>query len=320
MTTAKIQHYVPQFLLRNFSNGKKDQVWVYDKSSNRSFPSHTKNIASENRFYDFEFAGQSQSIEPWLSALESDAKSVIDIIINSDSLATLTKQNRKILSDFLAIQFTRTKNFREEWSSFPQIIKAHLEKNGDQVSPGSQAEEFLREISENESKLQTSEIVLNAPANYGAIFLDKTWMLAAASANNPFLLGDSPIARQNLIQQPYRGNLGLGCPGIEIYLPISPIRALAIWCPTLTDLVHRSASLQKKENFGDPHGIIALSNSILSGSPVEYQAAHIENFNSLQIARSERYIFSALNDFKLAETMIKDHPNLKQGPRPTIAN
>ena len=33
MTIAKVQHYVPQFLLRNFGNGKKDQVWVYDKTS-----------------------------------------------------------------------------------------------------------------------------------------------------------------------------------------------------------------------------------------------------------------------------------------------
>jgi hypothetical protein len=70
MTIAKVQHYVPQFLMRNFGNGKKDQVWVYDKSSNRSFPSNTKNLASENRFYDFEYQGQPLSIEPWLSELE----------------------------------------------------------------------------------------------------------------------------------------------------------------------------------------------------------------------------------------------------------
>jgi hypothetical protein len=51
---AKIQHYVPQFLLRNFGNGKKDQVWVYDKIDGRSFPTNAKNVASESRFYDFQ--------------------------------------------------------------------------------------------------------------------------------------------------------------------------------------------------------------------------------------------------------------------------
>ena len=51
MAIAKVQHYVPQFLLRNFGNGKKDQLWgFYDKTSDRSFPTNAKNVASESRF------------------------------------------------------------------------------------------------------------------------------------------------------------------------------------------------------------------------------------------------------------------------------
>uniref|UniRef100_UPI0022EBF80C DUF4238 domain-containing protein n=1 Tax=Listeria seeligeri TaxID=1640 RepID=UPI0022EBF80C len=43
MTAAKIQHYVPKFLLRNFGTGKKDQLWVFDKASGRSFQTNAKN-------------------------------------------------------------------------------------------------------------------------------------------------------------------------------------------------------------------------------------------------------------------------------------
>jgi hypothetical protein len=114
MTIAKVQHYVPQFLMRNFGNGKKDQVWVYDKSSNRSFPSNTKNLASENRFYDFEYQGQPLSIEPWLSELEGHAKLVISTILDADSLSSLADEQKHILASFLAVQLTRTKTFREE--------------------------------------------------------------------------------------------------------------------------------------------------------------------------------------------------------------
>ena len=32
---AKVQHYVPQFLLRKFGNGKKDQLHVFDKQTGR---------------------------------------------------------------------------------------------------------------------------------------------------------------------------------------------------------------------------------------------------------------------------------------------
>lgn len=326
MTIAKVQHYVPQFLLRNFGNGKKDQVWVYDKSSNRSFPSNTKNVASESRFYDFQYQGQPLTLETWLTELEGRAKSVIDFILEADSLSTIADDQKEVLASFLAVQLTRTKTFREEWNAFPTMLMEHFEKTGDRVAPGSQAEELLREITENDSKEQTARIIFDAPATYAANFLDKDWVLAATSRKHPFLLSDNPLTRQNMIDRPNRGNLGLKTPGIEIYLPLSPTRALAMWCPTLTELVHRGAlSLMGRGNAdadagsSDPNEVITMSDALLSGKPVQYSAANVENFNSLQVSWSERYIFSTADDFRLAQEMLRDHPSLKKGPRPTVA-
>jgi hypothetical protein len=323
MKIAKVQHYVPQFLMRNFGNGKKDQVWVYDKSANRSFPSNTKNLASENRFYDFEYQGQPLSIEPWLSELEGRAKLVVSTILDSDSLSSLSDEQKNTLASFLAVQLTRTKTFREEWNAFPRLLRERLDHNGDQIAPGSQAEELLRDISESDSKEQTARIVFSSPSIYADHFLSKDWALAATSRQHPFLLSDNPITRQNMIERAHRGNLGLTNPGIEIYLPLSPTRALAMWCPTLTDLVHRSArSLvggRRADDVADPEGIVAMSDTLLSGKPVQYSVANVENFNSLQIAWSERYIFSTSNDFDLAQTMLDEHPHLRQGPRSTVA-
>jgi hypothetical protein len=96
-----------------------------------------------------------------------------------------------------------------------------------------------------------------------------------------------------------------------------------MWCPTLTDLVHRGArslvATRKAEDGADPEGIVAMSDSLLSGKPVQYSVANVENFNSLQIAWSERYIFSTSNDFNLAQRMLAEYPNLRQGPRSTVA-
>ena len=119
MTIAKIQHYVPQFLLRNFGNGKKDQVWVYDKSSGRSFASDARNVASESRFYDFEYKGQPLSREPWLSELEGHAKSVISQILEADALSILAYEQKHILASFLAVQLTRTKTFSRGMECVP---------------------------------------------------------------------------------------------------------------------------------------------------------------------------------------------------------
>ncbi|MDB5789306.1 DUF4238 domain-containing protein [Caballeronia mineralivorans] len=50
---AKVQHYVPQFLLRNFGTGKKDQLHVFNKATDKTFLTNARNVAAESRFYDF---------------------------------------------------------------------------------------------------------------------------------------------------------------------------------------------------------------------------------------------------------------------------
>ncbi|MDU8534019.1 DUF4238 domain-containing protein [Pseudomonas syringae pv. actinidiae] len=319
---AKVQHYVPQFLMRNFGNGIKDQVWVYDKSSDRSFASNVKNVASEGRFYDFEHKGLAQSIEPWLSELEGHARSAISVILEADSPLALEYEQKQTLASFLAVQLTRTKTFREEWDSLPKMLRAHFEHTRDKAAPGSHAEAFLRDIPKNDLKEQTTIHVLKAPSIYADQFLTKDWVLVATSTEYPFLLGDNPLTRQNSNDQGHRGNLGLTSPGVEISLPLSSTRALAMLCPTLTNAVHRcarSVSNELKGDVNDPGGFVAMSNTLSSGRPLQYSAANVENLNSLQIVWSERYIFSSSNDFDLARAMIKDHPHLKYGPRTTVA-
>ena len=306
MTIAKVQHYVPQFLLRNFGNGKKDQVWVYDKSSARAFPSNTKNVASESRFYDFEYQDQTISLEPWLARLEGSAQSVVRFILETDSVATLADEQKQILAAFLAVQLTRTKTFREEWDAFPRMLREHFQRNGDEVAPGSQAEELIQDLPANDLKEQTARVTYKAPETYAAQFLNKDWVLAATTRKAPFLLSDNPLTRQNMIDRPNRGNLGLALPGIEIYFPLSPTRALAMWCPTLTETVHRGAlALMSRTGSTartpDPHGVIGMSDALLSGAPVQYSPENVENFNSLQVIWSERHIFSSINDFQLAQ-------------------
>lgn len=323
MTIAKVQHYVPQFLLRNFGNGKKDQVWVYDKSSARSFPSNTKNVASESRFYDFEYQGQTISLEPWLAKLEGEAQSVVRFILETDSVASLADEQKGVLAAFLAVQLTRTKTFREEWDAFPRLLRAHFQRNSDQVALGSRAEELIQDIPANDLKEQTARVIYTAPETYAAQFLNKDWVLAATTRKVPFLLSDNPLTRQNMIDRPGRGNIGLALPGIEIYFPLSPTRALAMWCPTHIETVHRGA-LALMSRTGStaapyPHGVISMSKALLMGNPIQYSPENVENFNSLQVIWSERYIFSTVNDFQLAESMLTEHPSLKKGPRSTTA-
>ena len=301
-------------------------MWVYDKSTNRSFPSNTKNVASESRFYDFEIDGELNSLEPWLGELEAEAKKVISSILAADSVSHLSVEERLLLASFLSVQLTRTKTFREEWNAFPKMLREHFAKSGDQVEPGSQAEQLIQDHTENETKEQTARIILDAPETYARHFLDKDWVLAATNRKHAFLLSDNPLTRQNFIDSPYRGNLGLKSPGIEIYFPLSPSRALAMWCPSLTDQVHRGAAALVRDggpsaiaSAADPTGVLFMSKALLNGGIVQYTPENVINFNSLQVVWSERYIFSTTNDFELVKEMLDSQPNHKRGPRSKVA-
>jgi hypothetical protein len=312
MTIAKVQHYVPQFLLRNFGRGKKDQLWVFDKTTGRSFFTNAKNVASESRFYDFEVDAETISLEPILTKVESDAKRVIEKILDADSLGTLSQEERGQLSVFCSIQMARTRNFREQWLSFPRMLREEFARRGDQVAKGSQAEQLIQDLSENEVKADTGRFMLGAPEMFAEHFLSKHWVLAATDTKHPFQISDNPLTRQNMIERPFRGNLGLTVPGIEIYLPLTPTRALAMWCTSLTvPILEREEELRKAA----PGYAEALAEALRTGNPLAYAEENVTNFNSLQVWQAERYVFSSTEDFALARDMVASSVKLRTGPR-----
>jgi hypothetical protein len=326
MTVAKVQHYVPQFLLRNFGSGKKDQVWVFDKMDGRTFSTNAKNIASESRFYDFELNGTAVSLEPMLSRLESSAKPIMKAILKDDSLEVIGAEEKSMLAAFFSVQFTRTKMFREQWKDFPRMLREHFEARGEQVASGTQAAELIRDLKENALKAETAQFMAKAPQRFAQHFATKLWLLIATTRKYPFVLSDNPLTLQNMTDMSPRGNLGLSVPGIEIYFPLSPVRALAMWCPSLGDVVRKGAqSLQRHtgeretDRANDRDMLLSIEDALRTGRPAMYKKENVENFNSLQIARSERYVFSSVNDFHLAEEMVRTHSNLRRGPRVQIA-
>lgn len=322
MTEAKVQHYVPKFLLRNFGTGKKDRVWVFDKLLGKPFQTNAKNIASESRFYDFDVAGTALSLETSLSNIESKTKPVVDKILSANSTACLSNEERSLMAAFLAIQFLRTRAFRMQWSDLPRLLREKLERLNERVAPGSQAEQLITDPSENDIKIETTKMLLSAPETYGPHFFDKTWFLAGTTPSQPFWLGDNPISLQNATDMSPYGNLGLAVKGIEIYFPLSSTRALAMWCGSLSEEISQAARTLRSpigqsiaKTLKDAAGILAIDEALSSGGVLLYKPDNVVNFNALQVSRSERYVVSSNNDFGLAERMIGDHPHLRYGQR-----
>jgi hypothetical protein len=132
---AKVQHYVPEFLLRNFRADKKDQIYVFDKNTERSFRTNVRNVAAESRFYDFEFEGKTLTLETALSQLESQARPLFQRILDDDSLAVLNAEDRVLLAVFFSI-FTTGHFLRSQWQHRKQRESCSLHLTSKQAVAG----------------------------------------------------------------------------------------------------------------------------------------------------------------------------------------
>lgn len=178
---------------------------------------------------------------------------------------------------------------------------------------------------ENELKIQTAHFMISAPQNFGPLFLGKAWLLIATTHKEPFIIGDNPLGLQNTIDMSPYGNLGLAVKGIEIYLPLSPTRALAMWCQSLRQTILSSADTLRRlriaaphvvaEKIRDPEGIERLERALTDGTPLRYSSENVRNFNSLQVRHAERFVFSCSSDFALPQEMVNAHPAMRTGMR-----
>lgn len=303
-------------------------IHVFDKHTSNRFKLSTSkksglSVAAEHGMYDFEFMGDALTIEPSLAELESDAAHVVRKIVQTERLDRLDVVGRGTLARFLAVQMVRT---RATWTTHQEMadrMEAYLRNEGmppeffdpdPHVGNGENAEKALR-----------AEMIMNAPADYGMLIAKKDWVLLKAKQYSPYLMGDNPLTRHNDSDDSLRGNLGLKSRGIQLYFPLSPDLALAIWCPSLHQALRDYSKRLEKLSVNSPDlvqsHVVTWKNSldtieaIQNGTPLVGNADNIEHFNSLQVASSERFVFSANGDFSLVEDMIRDNPELRYGHR-----
>jgi hypothetical protein len=323
---AKVQHYVPQFLLKNFGTGKKDQLHVFDKKTEKTFVSAARNIAAESRFYDFKLGEEAHTIEPILTKIESSAKPIFKRLIEADSLAVLATEDRFHLAGFLATQFVRTKAARAAAEDLEQQFLATLRARG---FDDEQLRDSGLDLDRERQNLFAIKQVLEAPESFGQYFLDKDWLLYATRKADPFIIGDHPLVLQNIHPNngPF-GNIGLAVQGIEIYLPLTPTRALAMWCRTNGDMFRRAAlqiemlrrvAPAQLRGLKDPDRICRTADSLQTGNVLDCSAENIRNLNWLQVVHAESHVFSSVADFELVKEVVAQSEDLRRGRRMKVS-
>jgi hypothetical protein len=302
----KNQQYVPQFLLRNFAN-ERGMLAVFDKASERSFPTSPRGIAAEAWFYDFvDDKGDPQSFEHVLGSLEASVAGIID----RQSLAHLTAEERIGLSFFAAVQQLRVKAMRERVQSLNDgILRVFAER-------GIDGGDVVREWSDNDLKKQAVEYIKTAQAT-GFFFYNKAWVLRQASPERPFWISDNPITLHNIVDPNQRG---LNSPGIEILFPISPKFSICFMCDRMRQFIQQGVADLKgyEQQFGRPHPgaaeILHQARVIETGEPDLLLPENVDHQNSLQVQYSSRFVIASVDDFALAREMLAKSPKLKEPP------
>lgn len=321
MNTPKNQHYVPRFILKRFSFGKGKHIYAYDKRFEHVFTCSVNNAAVKNKFYDIKIDEEEITIEHALSEIETKAAIIYKKILDSENLRTITDLEKKSFSDFLAIQFLRTPNFREMYKDANVKLRDKFRKMG--VDP----EETLgaAEQIEEESILFSLDFVMKHH-EYAPYFSNKDWVLMKTTKPQPFYISDNPISLQNIIPgDGLFGNIGLAVEGIEIYMPLSPTLTLALFCKSHRDKIMKAnerAELLCRLNpelaplIRSKFGIIKnMLGTLYNSSTITCTKSNVTNLNYLQVRHAERFIYSNTNDFDLIIDMLRNDKRYKTGPR-----
>lgn len=273
---VKNQHYVPQFLLKNFSSRDSKFIWTYDKNEKYSVQNQIKEraikkVASEEYFYDQFKNNKVGSFEYTLQQVENDTAPIIEKIIRTRNIENLSQEERKTLSFFITLQNFRTKG---------QLLQTEISMNTFSEQLKDKANIKIPKTDHKEIWLS----ILQQSNNFYEILMNKVWMLS--ESNNEFLISDNPATLQNSTNKSKtRGTLGLDSYGIEIYLPISPSLTICLFC----EKIFSNKGYHKKY----------LSN-------MKCKSENVENLNSLQIGYSERFIFSHKNEFEQTINQLKN--------------
>ncbi len=309
------QHYVPQSYLRGFAKNKKDEFYlnVYDKENKTSFSSNVSNIGMENYFYSKDIA---QLIETIFSYYEGWFNQALQKLKDNENLSKLNYIDKRIFSDFIAIQYLRTNETR-------MIIKESTERTFDIIG-GHNLPGFVKgsvTLSEDSLKRFHLETILKSFQEISDIILNEmTWKLSINYTDTPFWTSDSPCAIYNELEpEPFRGNLGLKCKGFQMHFPLSTKLLLILMNQDIKirDLVG-AKSLKGRNSMinvlvNSPYSNLRVMDLLPEKEFVNEKRVMFEN--NLQVISSTRFIFSKTNDFKLADKYLGEYPHYKDKNR-----
>lgn len=269
---VKNQHYVPQFYLNYFAN-EKGNIFVYDKFTDKQFPSNSRGIASEGYFYDIK-RGEMQNIEKYLNRQyeESFSQFMPSLIerMESPNDFTLTDMDKTEIASFLSLQYIRTKRFREE--------SVRLFTSSDLYNSQAHFPPLLGHFFVLSDPDLLEDISNNLMTNY-------YWIIGRNETSELFYTSDSPFVQRESLRE-------LHVKHKEEYAKFSLLSDEIAFPLTPKFLV--SFYEKNEKNY-------ELNN--VDRKIIDCNKDNIQWFNNMQIKRSYRQVYSQNNDFSYLERL-----------------
>lgn len=231
---AQMQHYVPQFLLRRFAlEGRRKhrssyQLWVRDLKEGRTFPASVSDVAAETGFYQPRAGGPDKDwLEERLSQIESYAAQAVGRLAGSFNWSGHTEDDRITLAIFLITLYTRGPRVRRSLAEMPSQVLEHFRLLGETLAPELQKQ--LEEAAASDPVPAHSGVILETARMFRSL-VERSWLLLVPPVGSRFMCGDCPVLMENPVPAPHQGmsNMGLMCPGVMLYLPLTPNLMLAV--------------------------------------------------------------------------------------------
>lgn len=110
---------------------------------------------------------------------------------------------------------------------------------------------------------------------------------------------------------PY-GRIGLDAPGIEVYFPVSPHISLALYCPSIHEILSEAIDDSHPRPAPKEEFSFRLNTSLESGEPLVIEDGYCMALNELQVLQSSRFLYAANEDFAFAEAVIERTPKARE--------
>lgn len=266
MSAPKLHHYVPQFYLRRFLDDS-GRAWIWERDSDRVFQATPGSIAAERHFYflDLYVEEDPVAMEKQFSELESEVAKItsqwIEWVRAGEPFERLPipEVNRRLFSQFLALQFMRTPDFRD-------ILALGARNEG-----GTNLDAVDKRILHTHALWH--EGLVGEYTNY---IESAIWLFGRNDTDVSFVTSDNPVAFRKPDHSMWLKTAIFGTECYAVY-PLAP--DIMMFC-------HPRAEPWLK--------IEALDATI---SPVSFSPEMIQSENTGQAFMASRFVISPENDF-----------------------